>query len=376
MMRTPCCVVLVLGVCRGAPNSPSVHQLNNGVVDISTMAEALSNLMHVTLGTAGDGRGMWISSVCIPATESYTRLCAISTPNHARYALAHGYTYALVSEPPTLTSTIDGFSDSVFLKVALCYAVLSREDAHLVFWMDADSVFMNFDVPLIGVLGNTKKDAQLALSGEIRYMQNAGHFLLRRGEWATQLLESWWAVQPPPEPVEDQAALSYVLSGQNSLCRDSVLDADGVNIRPECNLLADEFNSTVELLPQRLMNAYIFSQPPVFCNNAVPGLAWNDTAGFRDDDLLIHLARPCMQMLLCNYIDSDAATMDSMVVAAREDMLRAYDERVINATSTEARNEQQRALAQFTAGVLNGTWLDTFIASVSAQTHRMHRQMT
>jgi len=65
-----------------------------------------------------------------------------------------------------------------------------------------------------------------------------------------------------------------------------------------------------------------------------------------------------------------------MVVAAREDMLRAYDERVINATSTEARNEQQRALAQFTAGVLNGTWLDTFIASVSAQTHRMHRQMT
>mmetsp|Transcript_8110 Transcript_8110/g.25238 ORF Transcript_8110/g.25238 Transcript_8110/m.25238 type:complete len:144 (-) Transcript_8110:40-471(-) len=83
--------------------------------------------------------------------------------------------------------------------------------------MDGDSLFMNFSKPLELLLPTGSKS--MTMSGDLNCMFNAGHFMLRRGAWASSLLEETWSLWPPPAPWDENSAMLYLLTGRQKTCR-------------------------------------------------------------------------------------------------------------------------------------------------------------
>lgn len=81
--------------------------------------------------------------------------------------------------------------------------------ADVVFWIDADAVFANFEKDLSPFLA-TGRD--LVFSGNAHVNFNAGVFLLRKTPWSTQFMRDSYAVCPAPN-WNDNGAMMVILAG-------------------------------------------------------------------------------------------------------------------------------------------------------------------
>ena len=175
--------------------------------------------------------------------------------NHERWCALHGYEYACLRE------NIAGRDDPTWSKIPLVLQLL-REGADYVFWMDADSLFLHDGVDLQWAC-DLERD--FVFAGDLNVVFNAGHFLARRGEWATRFLEGAFRIHPWPL-WEDNGAMMIMLGGGSPDDEASWMPAfERMKVptrsREECarameQLLPPGVAAHVACVPQHLMNSY------------------------------------------------------------------------------------------------------------------------
>lgn len=237
----------------------------------------------------------------------YQELAAVRD-NHERYCRKHDYLYALADWK------LDGKDARTKARFLLR---LFDEGALEVFWMDADSLFVNHQTSLAGF---QKLNKDLVFSGDENFAFNSGHLFMRNSAWSRQLLEgvvgaSFYAdpkdapnaarfddwsevgrVQGPQGQFActtdlrgDQCALILVLGGALEESPEhwpvifSSFQRPAVTLRQASSaqaVLHGDAKERVKIMPQRAMNAYL----PMGLNRYMDLLA-----AVRPSDLLFHL---------------------------------------------------------------------------------------
>eukprot|EP00928_Gymnodinium_smaydae_P013353 TRINITY_DN14874_c1_g5_i1.p1 TRINITY_DN14874_c1_g5~~TRINITY_DN14874_c1_g5_i1.p1 ORF type:complete len:368 (+),score=39.44 TRINITY_DN14874_c1_g5_i1:68-1171(+) len=210
----------------------------------------------------GNPGSIAIVSICYSAEERspyFSQICKIAHNNFQQYSERHGYRLLFHD---TVIPGCDGRSPA-WHKVRALQDTMRQEGVEMVFWMDADSLFMNMDKPLADVLPSDGKE--MSIVGDHNAFLNSGHFVLRNSEWSKRLLEEAWSIYPPPNPQFwwEQSALLYILGGRRSECREDV----NVN---DCNRAGPSFLPQVDVKTQASMNSY--------------------TDSFHEGDLVLHFA--------------------------------------------------------------------------------------
>ena len=169
------------------------------------------------------------------------RLCVYSTfyglpsftkdsiKNHLYYCNKHGYAYKpyLFDKPTTRQ-----FS---WAKILLGIELLRSSQWDAIFWMDADSWFLNCEYSLDQWLLKTE---DIQFTGDINDVFNGGHFLLKNSAQSIEWLKSCWEVcetsdhrivttHKNDKQLFDQPGILAVLGGANPL--DQNTWADGFN---------------------------------------------------------------------------------------------------------------------------------------------------
>uniref|UniRef100_A0A7S0JI40 Nucleotide-diphospho-sugar transferase domain-containing protein n=1 Tax=Calcidiscus leptoporus TaxID=127549 RepID=A0A7S0JI40_9EUKA len=259
----------------GAPTSTGTAQL------LATAALLTSNASY------GCHRNLTMVTTCTADSLHYEQLCAYVRHNFAAYARKHSY--GLRFFDTQLLHTARGGSG--WSKLAALLSVLSHPQVDYAFWVDSDSIFLNFELPLDGLL--PAGEMRMTITGDHNCMFNAGVFLLRNSDWARQLLLQAYDVYPAPRmgftpevlsmarnrwrankdhvvgPQDfweggDQEAIMWLLTGRQRKCRDNIaLCCDWDNLTSDVRPLL--FNRD-----QRAMNSYLYN--------------------YRQGDLLVHMA--------------------------------------------------------------------------------------
>ncbi|KAF4699064.1 hypothetical protein FOZ63_030987, partial [Perkinsus olseni] len=107
--------------------------------------------------------------------------------NHVRYALKHGYGYFAV-ECNWSDRGFPHWSKLLIARHLLEGHGLSRAPECL-FWMDADSLFMNASIRIEDHLVTPNPSKDFIFSGEREMVINTGHFLLRKSQWSLDFLK-------------------------------------------------------------------------------------------------------------------------------------------------------------------------------------------
>ncbi|KAF4749289.1 hypothetical protein FOZ63_003333, partial [Perkinsus olseni] len=107
--------------------------------------------------------------------------------NHVRYALKHGYGYFAV-ECNWSDRGFPHWSKLLIARHLLEGHGLSRAPEYL-FWMDADSLFMNPSIRIEDHLVTPNPTKDFIFSGEREMVINTGHFLLRKSQWSLDFLK-------------------------------------------------------------------------------------------------------------------------------------------------------------------------------------------
>jgi len=175
--------------------------------------------------------------------------------NHARWCAFHGYTYACLEE------NIAGRTDPTWSKIPFVLQLLD-EGAEYVFWMDADSLFIHDGVDLQWACD---LDRDFVFAGDLNVVFNAGHFLARRGAWASKFLSDAFRIHPWPH-WEDNGAMMIMLGGGSADDPDTWHPAFErmkvpTQTQEECDramreLLPPEVAAHVAVVPQHRLNAY------------------------------------------------------------------------------------------------------------------------
>ena len=109
-----------------------------------------------------------------------------SIKNHLFYCLKHGYDYIPeIGEKPTWRQ----FS---WAKILLGIKHLKSNRYDAIFWMDADSWFLNDTIKLEYFLDNHQEPIQF--SGDENDIFNGGHFLLKNNDLSIKWLEDCWQI--------------------------------------------------------------------------------------------------------------------------------------------------------------------------------------
>jgi hypothetical protein len=167
---------------------------------------------HLTVVSAWIGKTpIWLESI---------------VQNHKTFADRHKYGYEFLTgadltgfEPLQLGTSL-GYS---WLKVEAVRLALRSSD--YVFWIDADSAFVDHHQSLRDVL---PMRASLTFTGDSNDLCNAGHLLFRNSRFTWDFLDRWERLRYIPFPalqttlqskqgfVSDQTALNYLLAGGES----------------------------------------------------------------------------------------------------------------------------------------------------------------
>lgn len=144
-----------------------------------------------------------IATMCIPANQSSCRI--IPSKIFKPYADKYGYNLEI------LTERIDDGHSVHYSKVAFVQRLLDRYE--VVFWLDGDSVIMNFDISVqdfLRKMGN--KD--LLLTADNSAIANTGQFLVRNSTWGRGFIERWYSMRYHDKgPWNDNRGILYVLGG-------------------------------------------------------------------------------------------------------------------------------------------------------------------
>lgn len=154
----------------------------------------------------------------------------LSIKNHLSYCLRHGYDYIPDIGEKTIDRQFSWAKISLGIKYLSCYCY----DA--IFWMDADSWFLNQDICLEQFLETSSEPIQF--TGDENDIFNGGHFLLRNSRISLAWLESCWKICYCQDPrfvtthrddnhLFDQPGVLALLGGANP--DDPSTWADGFN---------------------------------------------------------------------------------------------------------------------------------------------------
>jgi len=175
--------------------------------------------------------------------------------NHERWCATHGYRYVSVEQ------NVAGRADPTWSKIPTTLR-LFQEGVEMVFWIDADSLFVHLGVDLQWACD---LDRDFVFAGDVNVVFNAGHFLARRSEWTTRFLADAFSIYPWPE-WEDNGAMMILLGG-GVACDPSTWRPAfermkvPTRTREECayamrELLPPSIVEHVTVVPQHLLNAY------------------------------------------------------------------------------------------------------------------------
>jgi len=131
--------------------------------------------------------------------------------NHQRYATKHGYAYRSVVavDAKELNQYFRGRQGG-WAKLSLVQEIFSKPHApDYVFWMDADSLFVDNSIQLEDLV---KLSKDFVVAGDQNGI-NTGHFLLQNSAWSRELFDSSWSICPPPLFQYEQAGIMAILGG-------------------------------------------------------------------------------------------------------------------------------------------------------------------
>eukprot|EP00440_Ansanella_granifera_P005816 gb/GFBE01006308.1/.p1 GENE.gb/GFBE01006308.1/~~gb/GFBE01006308.1/.p1 ORF type:complete len:579 (+),score=130.95 gb/GFBE01006308.1/:1-1737(+) len=194
-----------------APRPADVLPEDSAVRSFSSKAEQELKSIAVVAACYPDPTPYALSSGDEDAAKPWQEICAAARRNFQRYCDYHGYQLFFHEE------TLAGDRPNTWHKVTAIKDALTQDGVEHVFWMDADSLFMNFDRPLELLV--PAQDKHLTFSGDKLCFLNAGHLMFSKSNWTLALLDELWDVYPPPAPWDEQSSLIYLLSAKEPDCR-------------------------------------------------------------------------------------------------------------------------------------------------------------
>lgn len=141
--------------------------------------------------------------------------CDISYHNFRTYCDRHGYTLRFYDH----AGVTSNYSERGFAWTKLKLVHDALKEFNFVFWMDADSLFMNMNQTLTSL--QPRGSQQIAMSGDEHCQNiNSGHFMMKSGIWSNQFLDDLWEVWPKPKGwMYEQASMLYLLTGKLPNCK-------------------------------------------------------------------------------------------------------------------------------------------------------------
>ncbi|CAJ1368303.1 unnamed protein product, partial [Effrenium voratum] len=137
-----------------------------------------------------------VVSVCFPdrtpyaqnrnredTTESWAQICKAAKENFQAYCSRHGYRLFFMDHKP---AKAEG-RPATYAKVLAIQHALRAPDVEAAFYMDADSLFMNFEKDLDSLLPSG--DKQVTISGDRNCWLNAGHMMFKSSKWTAKFLK-------------------------------------------------------------------------------------------------------------------------------------------------------------------------------------------
>jgi hypothetical protein len=124
--------------------------------------------------------------ICIAsfADDGYAPIRAVTFPNKRQYAAKHGYRCFLLDWIPSTRPP-------AWSKIIMLHNLMEFVGPGWIFWTDADSVFMNFEIKLEKLLDPT---ADIVASGDQNGI-NTGNFFIRSSPKCQKFLKDVWACE-------------------------------------------------------------------------------------------------------------------------------------------------------------------------------------
>lgn len=157
--------------------------------------------------------------------------------NQLRYAQRHDYKYEFVTQIEMKRFSEDNLAHFSWIKAQLVKEKLAEHS--YVFWIDADSIFIDFESGLQDLIDENKN---LIFTGDSYGVFNTGHFLIKNSNWSKRFLEEWMRYREIKFPkinsshqdkngyLVDQPAANILLRrGFNSTKQHSCADFDWMN---------------------------------------------------------------------------------------------------------------------------------------------------
>ena len=120
-------------------NTPLQYQHSASLSSMVQSAATRASLV-MDLSPTARGRGVTITSVCVPTTNRWENLCAQAAGNFHGYAAHHGYGFLLFGRNLASPRPLP------WAKLPALHFTLHIRSAAYAFWVDADSVFMQWQV--------------------------------------------------------------------------------------------------------------------------------------------------------------------------------------------------------------------------------------
>ena len=221
-------------------------------------------------------------SGCVAETADYEKVCRIAEKNFRSY-VAYQNAERLLDANRMLKTSEEGREGrnemtyvykffwfdtkepgaedrkAVWSKIPALQKALKDPSVQYAFWMDSDSLFMNFGKRLESLI--PKGDSHLSFSGGPFCFLNAGHIMFKNDAWTKAFLEDVWETFPAPRPYEEQSAMVYALWKRSSKekaarCREKTVILPyspfgccngtgilGVDLHPDMNEYGGAFHS-------------------------------------------------------------------------------------------------------------------------------------
>jgi len=212
-----------------------------------------------------------IVGMCVAESEDYKIICSVFKENAVRYARAWPHTGLSYFDTLPVAA---GKRTAAWYKLPVVHKTLRTPGVELVFWTDADSLFMTTAMPLPvpsmsrSMAFSTHWNSTWSTDPSHPDYINSGHFSIRPTAYSESVLRKSWATCPPPwmtnvlpigedQKVDmyEQTSLIYVLGGSEPACR-NIIGAGTSNAKQlQCALLKN--TSNLEVLDQVVMNQNI-----------------------------------------------------------------------------------------------------------------------
>ncbi|KAJ5070998.1 alpha-16-mannosyltransferase mnn11-related [Anaeramoeba ignava] len=183
----------------------------------------------------------------------------IAQDNFKKYCDLHGYSLHVHTK-----RTAEGRS-LPWEKLTAIKEAMIEGNYDYIFWMDADSLFMNMSKRLEDFIVNNNFP-DLLFSGDLNFCLNSGHMIIKNNWWSFTFFEDVWNSYPVPQPNhDDQTAMLLILLGKTPQEIRTMNRVDrsigGHCLTPQeievCKgRFHPRFNGHLAMVPQRDINSY------------------------------------------------------------------------------------------------------------------------